>query len=311
MSGLVDIALQTRSPVRPRTVLGRIATTIENPGDELMVTIGSFDGHRSQWGPCVWSPANALPQRGDDCLVLFDEDETPWVLAFELGNRIVQGTAANTVASPTDDLYVLVDGLPAPVGPCEWAPREVLPAQGDPVLVVFDEDLNPSAVVWTLPPAGSASAGPLCHALMTADKGYTNATTDGTAIEIHATPPIACDGGPVMVEFWAAAWVGNSQQVTQTHWLALQRDDLAAQAGGLFVASRWADAVLGEMDNQYMTYLLPHGPVSLRYRDTPPAGDRVYSVKAYCDANSGGKIKAGTGGKNQTAPAFLRVTRDG
>lgn len=75
-------------------VRGRIATSPTTWTDDLFVTIGSFDGHRQQWGPCVWAPRIAdvpgapptlaihFPVRGDDCLVVFDEDELPWVVMW-------------------------------------------------------------------------------------------------------------------------------------------------------------------------------------------------------------------------------------
>jgi hypothetical protein len=82
MTELVDLV--RRRAHRPQAVLGRVATTLSSPDDDLFVTIGSFDGHRQQWGPCRWAPrpepASNLPQRGDDCLVIFDEHEAPWVL---------------------------------------------------------------------------------------------------------------------------------------------------------------------------------------------------------------------------------------
>jgi hypothetical protein len=85
VSQLHDLIRQERPEHRPTIVRGRIANTPATPDAQLFVTIGSFDGHRQQWGPCRWSPRpggdlEGLPARGDDCLVLFDEHEEPWIL---------------------------------------------------------------------------------------------------------------------------------------------------------------------------------------------------------------------------------------
>jgi hypothetical protein len=72
-----------RAPTQSREVVrGRIANSPGAFDDDLFVTIQSFDGDRVQWGPCSWSPSSALPVRGDDCLVLFDEREQPWVMTL-------------------------------------------------------------------------------------------------------------------------------------------------------------------------------------------------------------------------------------
>lgn len=70
--------------VKQRTVVmhGLVANDISEPSDELFVTIDAFDGGRQQWGPCPWSPASSLPVRGQSCLVFFDEQEAPWVMAL-------------------------------------------------------------------------------------------------------------------------------------------------------------------------------------------------------------------------------------
>jgi len=74
----LDVLRQSDAPAT--AVRGRIANTPAKAGDDLYVTVPSFDGNRVTWGPCVWVPGSALPERGDDCLVVFDERRTPWVL---------------------------------------------------------------------------------------------------------------------------------------------------------------------------------------------------------------------------------------
>jgi hypothetical protein len=69
----------------------------------------------------------------------------------------VHGQAANTPASPADDLYVTVpsiDGGAQMFGPCAWSPSTALPAAGDDLLVIFDERETPWAVVLAAPPGG-------------------------------------------------------------------------------------------------------------------------------------------------------------
>jgi len=77
-----DIAeLFVKTPVPVTAVSAVVANTPVDVNDELYVTVFAFDGGRQVWGPCRWVPANGLPARGDDCLlVLTDDDATPWAL---------------------------------------------------------------------------------------------------------------------------------------------------------------------------------------------------------------------------------------
>ena len=88
-------------------VLGRIANTPASLDDDLFVTVGAFDGHRQQWGPCVWIPAGAQPVDGDDCLVIFDEAETPWVLVPSPEASLASGTGAPTADDGVDGGFYL------------------------------------------------------------------------------------------------------------------------------------------------------------------------------------------------------------
>lgn len=78
MSELVELV--ERPTERAPAVRGRIAEAPADRFGELHVTIETFDGSRQRWGPCRWAPGSSLPQRGDECLVVFDERETPWVI---------------------------------------------------------------------------------------------------------------------------------------------------------------------------------------------------------------------------------------
>jgi hypothetical protein len=74
--------LITAGPEVRNVVRGRVAVAPATSEDELHVTVTTFDGDRQQWGPCPWAPSTALPEVGDDCLVIFDEQETPWVMVL-------------------------------------------------------------------------------------------------------------------------------------------------------------------------------------------------------------------------------------
>jgi hypothetical protein len=74
--------LITAGPEVRNVVRGRVAVAPATPADELHVVVETFDGERQQWGPCPWAPASALPEVGDECLVIFDERETPWVMVL-------------------------------------------------------------------------------------------------------------------------------------------------------------------------------------------------------------------------------------
>jgi hypothetical protein len=67
------------------------------------------------------------------------------------------GQVATTVASSSDDLYVVVpsvDGGAQLWGPCAWSPGGTLPSAGDDVLVIFDERETPWVMV--LDPVGGS-----------------------------------------------------------------------------------------------------------------------------------------------------------
>jgi hypothetical protein len=66
-------------------VAGVIATTLASEDDELFVVIPEYDPN-VRFGPCPFT--GPLPTRGDDCLVIFDDERQPWVVvpgAFESG----------------------------------------------------------------------------------------------------------------------------------------------------------------------------------------------------------------------------------
>lgn len=154
MPETLDQLLTAGDELGPVVLHGTVANSPATPDDDLYVTIIGFDGGRQQWGPCPWSPSTALPERGDDCLVLFDERQTPWVVTL----APVTGTGGGPV---TGDLnYVHNQGSPAP----NWTvvhnlgkyPAVVVVDSGNNVLLpdVHYADLNTVALAF-----GSATAG--------------------------------------------------------------------------------------------------------------------------------------------------------
>lgn len=73
----------------PKRLEGRqiwFARVATNPNDQnilVEVVIPDFDPHL-RWGPCRWQARSdtALPARGDECLVVFDNRREPWIVAW-------------------------------------------------------------------------------------------------------------------------------------------------------------------------------------------------------------------------------------
>jgi hypothetical protein len=70
----------------PPAVAGVVARTPAHTTDELQVTIGAFDDGARSWSfSCPWQPRFTAggtyvpPTGGDRCLVLFDDEQAPWV----------------------------------------------------------------------------------------------------------------------------------------------------------------------------------------------------------------------------------------
>lgn len=85
---LDQLFASTEEGAPPTTAFeGKIAKTVDDTSDELFVTIPEFDT-RHKFGPCPWSPrindagSEEYPAKGDRCLVIFSNDETPWVIGW-------------------------------------------------------------------------------------------------------------------------------------------------------------------------------------------------------------------------------------
>jgi len=293
-SQLVDTIIAQKTPDRPNVVTGLCANSVTSPSDDLYVTIGAFDGHRQQWGPCDWSPANALPTRGDDVVVVFDENLKPWVIAFTFGSRTVAGVvAAPAPVLSTDPLYVTVDGVR--VGPCPWSPRLVIPTVGDQCLVHFDEDGNPWVMLVTLPPPTSPL---IVHTIATADVPFT-AITDGTAQLLVQTPSVAFTGKPVFVSFFCPRLDSNASSL-QNYYVVLYMDGFASTN---IVVSKWVDISMSS--GSFVT------GIQAGIQHTPAAGSHFYAARGWSTSGNGGTFRAQAGGQNNRAPMYLRIVADG
>jgi len=112
MSGTLAELIQA-GPATRNVVRGRVAVAPATPDDELHVVVETFDGERQQWGPCPWAPSTALPEVGDDCLVIFDERETPWVMTL----APVAGSGGGTPGPPGPTGPAGPEGPAGPAGP--------------------------------------------------------------------------------------------------------------------------------------------------------------------------------------------------
>lgn len=73
-------------PDSPPTMIGwsgKIAKNVLHMGDTCEVTIPGLDPN-IRWKGCYWQSRNSidLPQRGDKCYVLFDDNNKPWVVTW-------------------------------------------------------------------------------------------------------------------------------------------------------------------------------------------------------------------------------------
>lgn len=63
---------------------GRIATNAADVSDPVFVTIPGFHS-QLRYGPCRWMPrADSItyPTRGDECIVMFDNTNTPFIVSW-------------------------------------------------------------------------------------------------------------------------------------------------------------------------------------------------------------------------------------
>lgn len=99
MSSLLDLLQSQQPDGKPlgtwRAVIAASAASVNEP---VAITIPAYTGDL-QWGPCRWTPRVephdftaggdtftaarvVLPQRGDQALVSFDENDEPWIVQY-------------------------------------------------------------------------------------------------------------------------------------------------------------------------------------------------------------------------------------
>lgn len=130
--------------------------------------------------------------------------------------------------------------------------------------------------------------------------GYSQITSNVSVPVTAATSPttvisdmtVVCDGGPVLVEFFAP----------------IARPGTAA--GNIIYINLYQDGA--ELDRGFAYVETPVAgsswhPVHLARRVTPTAGSHTFSIRAYAIGNAG-QINAGSGGTG-FSPAFLRVSK--
>lgn len=69
-------------PHSHRNVTARVIADVAEPGGDLFVIVPSFSQQRSLVVGYCMRPDEALPKRGDECLVTFDQTNNPWVVAW-------------------------------------------------------------------------------------------------------------------------------------------------------------------------------------------------------------------------------------
>lgn len=287
------INLVKQSPLhRPTSVLGRVAVTMNGYTDDLWVTIGSFDGHRQRWGPCRWlnpstvaatftAPEGAmwwqkLPQRGDPCLVHFDENETPWVSTQNQGQLI-------TNPPPQDIADAKGDLLAAPAAD----QLDRLPVGTDGQVLTADSTSS-LGLKWT-----SGGGGLISYTEVTADTAI-SATTDGTANAIVTAPAYTADGTtPIRLEFYAPKATLASTNTTVT-FVLYQASTVVCNLGS------YASGGFGAVNSP---------PLYLVRRWTPSSGSKTFGVRAYVNANSA-TVNAGPGTPGNWIACFLRIIKD-
>jgi hypothetical protein len=132
--------------------------------------------------------------------------------------------------------------------------------------------------------------------------GYSEITSDvnivsvtaGSGTEIIAPLTVVCDGGLVLVEFFAPGVVAPSTS-GGTAYLSLYHD-------GSEKSRYWANISNPAAVTQY-------APAYLSYRTTPTAGSHTFGVKGFVSSTTGTpRVSAGTA-TTAPAPAFLRVSK--
>lgn len=89
MAKLEDLPREDNPLTQPQGWTGEVSKGATEPDELVAVTIGALDGQ--EWNRCRWMPlavsvadvvSLAFPERGDRCLVVFDEDDDAHVVLW-------------------------------------------------------------------------------------------------------------------------------------------------------------------------------------------------------------------------------------
>lgn len=119
-------------------------------------------------------------------------------------------------------------------------------------------------------------------------------TVAGTGTEVIAPLTVVCDGGPVLVEFWASQFRPDQSSGGTNMTVSLFQD------GSEFIRTwGYTQQVAAGFDGK---------PVHLIARVTPSAGSHTFGVRGFLQSSGTGVVAAGSG-TTGAAPAFLRVSK--
>jgi hypothetical protein len=216
--GLLSIAdltgTPTRPQVRPPTARGKVAVT--PAGEHLRVLLPAFSTQQYFEVPDdQWASAAGVPQPGDDCLVVFDDEGDAWAIIGGSGSggggaEFPPGGSPGevlTFVGPTTSDVDWSAGTPGPVGPS-----------------------GPTGATGPQGPTGTTGAtgptGPQGPQGVTGDTGATGpqgpqGVSGASTFMVKAGNPVAGDGvdGAVLLntttlEFWgpkvSGAWPGTA-----------------------------------------------------------------------------------------------------
>lgn len=119
-------------------------------------------------------------------------------------------------------------------------------------------------------------------------------TTAGSGTPVISALTVVCDGGPILVEFFAPGVVAPSTSGGQI-FISLYQD-------GSEKSRYWSNTSNPAAAVQY-------APVHLQYRTTPSAGSHTFDVRSFVSSTTGTPRVSASSTTTGNAPAFLRVSK--
>jgi hypothetical protein len=213
---------------------GRIANDVGGDDEPVYVVIPAFD-NSFRFGPCKWSTkVQLLPRRGDECLVVFDEKQRPYVIDWWTdvgggGEGVVVFEQPNQPTSTvTGAMWIDTDATPP-----AWAAQIPLvtslpasPIDGQEIYYLADAT---NGIIWHLRYRASSSSaykwefvgGSSLLAETAADAGL---TTTIAVIGPSLTLPLA---GNYDFGFGARSWQANTAGASSNVWIYLNGSQIA------------------------------------------------------------------------------------